>query len=380
LLSSADIKIEVRTQRPLRTFLMISLAHSAVQPSFFFAHLALWLTLIGISLLLGWYNIRSIYAAIEAPPAAFAWEPLPVAVTLHNRSTTWAARDLLLAHSVPDGLRMRSFSYQAKLDPEQSLDLMPYLKLPRRGKWQSYIFRFESTFPFNLLRWRLTQKIDAELLGLPRIGELRRADDMLPQHLRMQLDKPAGRQGGEEFYALRAWRPGMSQRQVHWKASAKRRRLLVRENQAISRPRVHVVLHAAPADGRKGHQRADFERAVNFAATLTEHLLRRHQPMHFTYLSSTQPLQLKPRAGRQGLNHVLTELAQIRPDERAPKALPASMLKRDAVMVITAANLALPAGWQKSAKVFDVRKRDINDVFREARALPSRTRLAQASL
>lgn len=373
-----DFKIEPKLQPQVLSFAVLSLVHVAIQPQYFAAHIALWISLLGSAWLIGWLNIRGLIATIEPPAAAFAWEPLPIAVTLWNRNKNWAARDLLLAHGVPDGVRMRPFAYQANIRPGHSIDLMPQLKLPRRGHWQSYLFQFESTFPLNLLRWRLTQEISTELLGLPRIGELRRPDDMLPQNTRIDLDKPAGRQGGEEFYALRAWREGMSQRQVHWKASAKRGRLLVRENQAITRPRVHVVLHAAPAAGHSRNRRADFERAVNLAATLTEHLLRRHQPVQFTYLSARQPLTIKPRPGRHGLHQVLTSLAKIDPDADAPSTLPAELHKRSAVIAITAAGLKLPPGSERIITVFDTRQEAIADVFREARAFPTRTRLAQA--
>lgn len=373
------LKIEVRLQKQLGSFLVLSFVHVAVQPHYFAAHVALWATLLSSAWLIGWLNIRGLMATIEAPAAAFAWEPLPVAITLQNRNKTWAARDLLLAHSVPDGIRMRPFSYQARIDAGTAVELIPHLKLPRRGHWHTYLFRFESTFPFSLLRWRLTLDIPTELLGLPRIGELRRPDDMLPQHTRIDLDKPAGREGGEEFYALRAWREGMSQRQVHWKASAKRGHLLVRENQAITRPRVHVVLHGAPAAGHSRNRRADFERAVNLAATLTEHLLRRHQPMHFTYLADGQSFHLRPRPGRHGLHQVLTALAKINPEPNAVTTLPPELLQRDAVIAITAADLALPAGFGRSATLYDVRLKTIHDVFRESRAFPTRTRLAQAS-
>jgi len=372
-----DLKIEVRLQKQLGNFLVLSFVHSVLQPQFLAAHIALWITLLGSAWLIGWLNIRGLMATIEPPAAAFAWEPLPVAITLWNRNKTWAARDLLLAHSVPDGIRMRPFSYQPRIGPGASVELMPHLKLPRRGHWQTYLFRFESTFPFSLLRWRISLEIPTQLLGLPRIGELRRPDDMLPQHTRIDLDQPAGREGGEEFYALRAWREGMSQRQVHWKASAKRGRLLVRENQAITRPRVHLILHAAPAAGHSRNRRVDFERAVNLAATMTEHLLRRHQPMHFTYLSANQRLSIKPRSGRHGLHQVLTALAKISPDDAAPKTLPPELLQRDAVIAITAADLAIPAGFDRTVTLYDVRLPAIADVFRESRAFPTRTRLAQ---
>ncbi len=372
-----NLKIEFQVQKHLAGFLVPSVVHSAIQPEYFFTHVALWLTLLGTAYAVGWFNIRGLYAAIDPPAAAFAWEPLPIALRLSNRSRNWAARDLLLSHGVPDGIRMRPFSYQPRLAPGETMELMPHLKLPRRGWWDTYIFRFESTFPFNLISWKLTQEISTDLLGLPRIGELRRPDDMLPQHSRIDLDKPAGHLGGEEFYALRAWREGMSQRQVHWKASAKRGRLLVRENQAITRPRVHIVLHGAPAEGHSRNRRADFERAVNLAATLTEHLLRRHQPMHFTYLSNQQPLSIKPGAGRHGLHQILTSLAKINPDELAPRTLPPEFRNREAVIVITAAELALPHGFEYASTLHDVRLRAIHEVFRESRAFPTRTRLAQ---
>jgi uncharacterized protein (DUF58 family) len=372
--SAGSGKISCRANQSLLGLLCISAFFVLLQTHLMLFFILLWLGVIATALLLGWLNLRSLSISIDPPAAAFAWEPMPIDVALHNFARHWVARDLILSHGVTGEHFSRPFGYRPGLPAYSTTDIQPQLKLPRRGSWSIYRFRFSSTFPLNLFRWQLELEVPTELLGLPRIGEIRKAELLLPNKGRSELGQPCGQEHGEEFYALRPWREGMSQRLVAWKASAKRGKLLVRENQALETPRVHVVLNVAPADSPNRRRRADFERAVSLAATMVEYLLRRHQPMRFSLLGASLET-LRTEAGRAGFHHVLTSLADLRPDHQAEGRLPTELHGREATLVITAADLLLPAQWERQIKVFDVRQASVADHFHEARALPSRSRL-----
>ena len=63
---------------------------------------------------------------------------------------------------------------------------------------------------------------------------------------------------GGEFLNLRDYEPGDDLRHVHWRSTARRGQLMVRQNEARRRTPVLVMLDVRPG----GHDRASFERAV----------------------------------------------------------------------------------------------------------------------
>jgi uncharacterized protein (DUF58 family) len=77
--------------------------------------------------------------------------------------------------------------------------------------------------------------------------------------------------GGTDLLALRRYAPGDSHRLIHWKASARAGRLLVRQFAAEAGERHVLWLRTDAAGWPRAEQ---FERAVSLAATLAEDLFR----------------------------------------------------------------------------------------------------------
>ena len=78
-----------------------------------------------------------------------------------------------------------------------------------------------------------------------------------------------------EFLALRDYEPGDDPRRVHWRSSARRGELLVRQDEAASPGRVVLVLDTRP----HVHDEASFESAVEVIASLAVSLRRAHAPL-----------------------------------------------------------------------------------------------------
>lgn len=334
--------------------------------------LSIWIILLGGSWLLGRWNLASIDTAAELPASAFAWEAVPVELLLRNHSQTWAARDLLVGH-VLSGERVRRVSvYQPRLAAGEEALLEPLLRVPRRGRHRNYRIEVSSSFPFGLLRWKRRFELPVDLLGLPRLGELRQTDQVLPDETHPDRRRPRGTWRPGEFYALQEWRPGIPQRQIAWKASARRNEILVRQNQITLRPAMHVVLHLGLS---KRKDRIAFERSISLAATVIESLMRRRQPLRVTLLGSTVR-SWRPRPGRDGLNQVLIALAEVEADLQAPARIPPGLLAGGAVVLIHSGGLAMRLLPHPRRRVLDARDhRRLRAYFREARAMPARTRI-----
>lgn len=331
----------------------------------------IWIILLGASWALGRWNLQAIDCDAELPASAFAWEAVPVRLRVRNHSPTWAARDLLFGHVLSNDRVRRVRAYRPRLAAGAEVELRPTLRVPRRGRHTEYLVEVSSGFPFGLLRWRKQVLIETDLLGLPRLGELRRTEQVLPELLETaQQRHPQGTWRPGEFYALHEWRPGLPQRQIAWKASARRHQVLVQQNQVARRPTAHVIFHLG-ADLRR--DRAGFERAVSLAATVVERLLRRRQPVRLTLYGSNLRTW-SPRPGRDGLNQVLIALAEIQPDPATPAEIPRSLMMGSGTIVVHTGQAEVPATWSTRVRVLDARhERRLRSYFRAARAMPLRT-------
>jgi uncharacterized protein (DUF58 family) len=88
---------------------------------------------------------------------------------------------------------------------------------------------------------------------------------------RKQVRSPSRR---GDFYGLREFRPGDDPRDIHWRASARRGRLFLRESEDESSRTVAIVLEdLVEGDGEAAD--TAFEGAVSMAASLAVQLLRR---------------------------------------------------------------------------------------------------------
>lgn len=147
----------------------------------------------------------------------------------------------------------------------------------RRGEVRITGFTLSTVFPFGLfeLRRRLRAR-DVRLVIYPRV-EVVRARFNLPPRRRAMGESLATRRGqGADLYALRGYQAGDDRRHIDWKATARTRRLTVREFAADEHTRAHIVFDARRYD--TGNAPDDwttrFEHGVTRAASLVAHFIR----------------------------------------------------------------------------------------------------------
>lgn len=141
-----------------------------------------------------------------------------------------------------------------------------------RGQYRVGPAEVSTRFPLGLIRFRKTLPGVSTLVVLPRLGRLSPAT-LRQLRLGDEQVRRAQRQSGQsqgDFYALRQYRSGDSSRLIHWRTSARRRTLLVRQYERPRQEDLAIVVDLyAPAQPSAG----DFEQvetAVSVAATLLE--------------------------------------------------------------------------------------------------------------
>ncbi len=209
------------------------------------------------------------------------------------------------------------------------------VRFPNRGAVTLPPLEISAQQPFGLIVCTREVGPPSQLVVLPAIGRVRAG-------LRARLAEwfagvaVAHEPGNDELGRLRDWAPGDPRNRIHWRASARHRRLLVAERHAPAARRLTVVIDpAAPT--------AVFERLVAAAATLIDDLGRRgwelavHHGQAPRGAVGTRDRLLESlamcRPGGEPLSELVPRghpcLAFLADDSRAPESQPPPLIVRD---------------------------------------------------
>ncbi len=223
-----------------------------------------------------------------------------VVVRAQRATTTLAVNDAF------DGGRRAARLLLAPLHTGEEARAAYRFPTDRRGRFEVGPLRVTVTDPFGLVQR------SRYLLGTEEVIVYPRVRDVLPPPemggLDLDREQPQVRSRIEpsgEFHTLRDYAPGDDLRHVHWRSTARRGHLIMRQNEARRRTPVLVLL-----DGRPGaHDRASFERAVEACASIVTAIERSDRPVEV--MLSTGKMIGTP--GRRHLGTVMDELAVVEP-------------------------------------------------------------------
>jgi uncharacterized protein (DUF58 family) len=157
-----------------------------------------------------------------------------------------------------------------RLDAGAAARLEWIFRPARRGVLRLELAGVGSLFPFGFLRKTLGGRLRREVVVWPAPVEYRRRGAALAQ--RPQTGERVARAGGStDLLALRHYEAGDSHRLIHWKASARLGKLVVRQFAAESAEGFALWLRTPAEVWARPEQ---FELLVSFAATLAEDLFR----------------------------------------------------------------------------------------------------------
>ncbi len=227
--------------------------------------------------------------------------PTPLRMRVHNPD-----RFTVLCVSVEiDPLRPSDATcvpvFAVAVAPQETVELTSHAVLPRRGRAHLPPLVLSTRFPFGLFVKRRELTSMQELVVYPRIRPV--------EPLRLECEAEAleehgcraGRSG--EVHGLREYRDGDELRGIHWPATARLARPIVREHAASSGHELMLEL----ARGRSGDD--GFERAVVDAASTAVALL--DTGLVATGLAYAGTELVPPRLGEAQKHAILRELALV---------------------------------------------------------------------
>lgn len=204
------------------------------------------------------------------PPRVHAGAASRVELRVTNRS---GRRSPLLTLRDPVGKGRSAQVILAPLGRGETIRASYRLPTERRGILRVGPLQIEIADAFGLSQVTTPGAPVAELTVWPAVDEVPSLPHTAGDDPLGGADHPhALTGGGDDFYALRPYVVGDDLRRVHWKATARRDELTVRQDEMPWQGRATIVLDTR----RVAHSEVSFERSVSAAASIVLACSRRH--------------------------------------------------------------------------------------------------------
>lgn len=296
----------------------------------------LLLILSGMMLGALWLNRRLVAKTLtglsvrrQAPNAIHAGQQLTVCLEILNsrpKGGSWAVqvRDLVrridtppdqsapteMSVPIPSPTTSQNGVFYISLPAGHSERQIYRTTMPRRGLFEIGPARLSTRFPFGMFRRTATAQSRSRIVVFPRLGKLKEAwrFQHKPGYEGIHGSRKPGRAPGD-FFGVRPWQPGDAIRWIHWRSSARRGNLVVRQ---FERPRRHDVALLVDLWYPRNPHANDMdhvEQAVSFAATLAADLCKRREGVLMVGVAALRPSWLHGDASPALMHGVLEQLA-----------------------------------------------------------------------
>ena len=221
---------------------------------------------------------------------------------------------------------------------------------PTRGHVLIDGFELSTRFPFGFFRRRRRLRArDVDIIVYPKPEVISDKLHLLPMYAGRI---PSLRRGaGHDLFSLRDYQPQDDLRHIDWKATARSRRLTVREFTSADERRITIILDTHLRHGELAER---FERGVVQAASLIKHFIDERAEVRLLLDQDVGPFG----SGTEHLYRCLRRLALVTPRDGAEPdlvtAITRDVVEHDYAILLTAASPgSIPANvWRTSHVIY----------------------------
>src|ERR1051325_3741126 len=310
-------------------------------------------------------SLRDLIVSARFPDHIFAGEAAPVIVTLRNAKRVFPSFSILIEARGPreaanDSNRWRRgtrylkrplayFTYiPRRAAAEQRVEQL----FPSRGHVLINGFELSTRFPFGFFRRRRRLRArNVDIIVYPKPEVISDELHLLPMYAGRM---PAMRRGaGHDLFSMRDYQPQDDLRHIDWKATARSRRLTVREFTSEDEKRITIVLDTRLPRVGGGDLSERFERGVVQAASLTKHFIDERAEVRLVLGEDVGPFG----SGTEQLYRCLRRLALVTPVDNVERELAHAsrdVIEHDyAILLTAAAPGSIPANvWRTSHVIY----------------------------
>ena len=318
------------------------------------------------TLFVGWMaartSLRDLTVSARFPDHIFAAEAAPVIVTLRNNKRVLPSISILVEARGPsneDAKKRRRhvkrmlayFSYVPhRSAAEQRVEQL----FPTRGHVLIDGFELSTRFPFGFFRRRRRLRArNVDIVVYPKPEVISDELHLLPMYAGRM---PAMRRGaGHDLFSMRDYQPQDDLRHIDWKATARSRRLTVREFTSEDEKRITIVLDTRLPRVGGGDFTERFEQGVVQAASLIKHFIDERAEVRLVLGEDVGPFG----SGTEQLYRCLRRLALVTPVDNDGVQRELAHASRDvvehdyAILLTAAAPGSIPANvWRTSHVIY----------------------------
>jgi len=241
---------------------LIALAALNTGNNLIYLILSMMLAIFFLSIIVLNINMRKLVLKVYQDNPVYADTPASIAMTMANKKRI-ASRSVKVMSS---GMATEGIYFPLIPARSEVTGSLPVI-FRKRGIYRYGDFLIESGYPFIFFTKRVFTSVKGEIIVYPEIKDIDRLSPPFPKEGHEQSPSRIGK--GEEFTMFREFRYGDDSRRIHWKASAKTNKLLVMEYSSDELKKMTVIL-----DNLMFRDEKSFEKAVSFAASLTDRFLK----------------------------------------------------------------------------------------------------------
>jgi len=310
--------------------------------------------------------LRRLRVLRRVPAYVFSGDPLIIDYTLENGRRWHAALALFLGESLVPVDRLVSGAatlttrvFFARVAGRDRARVRWQSKSPKRGKYRFRDLDLGTRSPFGFVEHRITIPLPDQIVVYPKIGHLSR------RWFQMQRQATENRRGQRhdrsaqqvEYHGLRGYRSGDSPRWIHWRTSARRGELMVKEFEQQNEQDLAVLVDPWLPRTRVGAgQREALEEAISFAATICLETCRHQGRRLVLGWTGPAPGVRQGPASVKLLHELLEQLAIMRPSSEGGLAelfdvMPPAILREAHLIIISTRPLNLIEEAERSSRL-----------------------------
>jgi uncharacterized protein (DUF58 family) len=322
------------------------------------------------TLFVGWIaaraSLRDLTVSARFPDHIFAAEPAPVIVTLRNTKRVLPSFSIIVEARGPSGDNVerrrqrhtkRLLAYFSYVPHHAAAEQRVEQLFPQRGHVLIDGFELSTRFPFGFFRRRRRLRArNVDIIVYPKPEVISDELHLLPMYAGRN---PSLRRGvGHDLFSMRDYQPQDDLRHIDWKATARSRRLTVREFTSEDERRITIVLDTRLPKGfnENDEMKKRFENGVIQAASLLKHFVDERAEIRLVVGDEVGPFG----SGMEQLYRCLKRLALVTPvidgETRTDELQIAGrdMVEHDyAILLTAAAPGSIPANvWRTSHVIY----------------------------
>ena len=315
-------------------------------------------------------SLRDLNVSARFPDHIFAGEAAPVIVTLRNTKRVLPSFSILVEARGPrteaeESTRRkrhlkRLLAYFSYVPHGAAAEQRVEQLFPTRGHVLIDGFELSTRFPFGFFRRRRRLRArDVDIIVYPKPEVISDKLHLLPMYAGRL---PSLRRGaGHDLFSMRDYQPQDDLRHIDWKATARSRRLTVREFTSEDERRITIVMDTRLHRDADAALKERFEQGVVQTASLLKHFIDERAEVRLVLGEEIGPFG----SGLEHLYRCLRRLALVSPlgdsaekanvvDATVKNSLSRDVVEHDYAILLTAASPgSIPAGvWRTSHVIY----------------------------